>query len=78
MYKYRKGACENCGALTHTRKECTERPRKLGAKYSGKGFSSDERIKPERVGFESKRDRWHNYNPDSFMEKIEEDREYEK
>ncbi|KAF3776255.1 Pre-mRNA-splicing factor [Nymphaea thermarum] len=27
--KYRKGACENCGAMTHTSKSCMERPRRV-------------------------------------------------
>src|SRR5690606_624099 len=30
--KYRKGACANCGSMTHDAKSCVERPRKLGAK----------------------------------------------
>ena len=31
--KYRKGACSNCGAMTHKAKDCVERPRKKGAKW---------------------------------------------
>jgi hypothetical protein len=30
--KFRKGACVNCGAMTHKTHECTERPRLKGAK----------------------------------------------
>jgi pre-mRNA-processing factor SLU7 len=30
--KFRKGACANCGAMTHKTSECTERPRAKGAK----------------------------------------------
>ena len=31
--KFRKGACSNCGAMTHKTKDCCERPRKKGAKW---------------------------------------------
>uniref|UniRef100_A0A915CTM8 Pre-mRNA-splicing factor SLU7 n=1 Tax=Ditylenchus dipsaci TaxID=166011 RepID=A0A915CTM8_9BILA len=30
-FKYRDGACENCGAMGHTRKTCMEKPRAVGA-----------------------------------------------
>ncbi len=29
--KFRKGACKNCGAMTHKEKDCVDRPRKVGA-----------------------------------------------
>jgi pre-mRNA-processing factor SLU7 len=66
VYKFRKGACENCGALTHKLKECLERPRKRGAKWSGKDFSKDEFIYEVPLDFEGKRDRWNGYDPNSF------------
>ena len=53
--KYRKGACQNCGAMTHTAKDCLERPRKLGAKYTGKDIQADEIIRSFDQSFESKR-----------------------
>ncbi|PWA93468.1 pre-mRNA-splicing factor SLU7 [Artemisia annua] len=42
--KYRKGACVNCGAMTHTRETCMERPRKLGAKWTSKNIAPNEKI----------------------------------
>jgi pre-mRNA-processing factor SLU7 len=42
--KFRKGACTNCGSLTHSAKTCIERPRKVGAKYTGKDLGRDEII----------------------------------
>jgi pre-mRNA-processing factor SLU7 len=61
VYKYRKGACDNCGSMTHTIKECCERPRKRGAKFSGKDFKPDEFIYEVPLDYEGKRDRWNGY-----------------
>lgn len=76
--KYRKGACENCGALTHKKRDCLERPRKVGAKYSGNNFAPDERLLPKlALGFDGKRDRWNGYNATAHHEVVEEYRKVE-
>lgn len=71
--KYRPGACENCGAMTHKKKDCLERPRKVGAKYTNKQIAPDEIILPEiEHSFDSKRDRWAGYHPEMYKQTIEE------
>lgn len=70
---YRKGACENCGAMTHQKKDCLERPRKIGAKFTNKQIAPDEvLIADVEHNFDSKRDRWADYDPDLYKKKIEE------
>lgn len=61
--KYRKGACENCGAMSHKKKDCLERPRKKGAKYSNKDIQADEVVQDVVAGYAAKRDRWNGYDP---------------
>ena len=61
--KYRKGACENCGAMTHKRQDCLERPRKKGAKFTNKDIAPDEVIQDVATGYDAKRDRWNGYDP---------------
>ena len=60
--KFRKGACENCGAMTHKTKDCLERPRKHGAKYTGKNIQADEIVDDISLGWDAKRDRWNGYD----------------
>nr|XP_023029920.1 pre-mRNA-splicing factor Slu7-like [Leptinotarsa decemlineata] len=73
VIKYRKGACENCGALTHKKKECMERPRKVGAKFSGANIAPDEYIQKNlSLSFDGKRDRWSGYDPSEHKTVIEE------
>ena len=76
--RYRKGACENCGAVTHKKRDCLERPRKVGAKYTGANFAPDEFLQP-KLGhdFEGKRDRWNGYNPEEYREVVEEHKKLE-
>lgn len=71
--KFRKGACENCGAMTHKRKDCLERPRKVLAKYSGEDIAPDEVLLPNlEHDFDGKRDRWNGYDPMMYQSVIEE------
>ncbi|XP_060827486.1 pre-mRNA-splicing factor SLU7 [Bombus pascuorum] len=71
--KYRKGACENCGAITHKKKECMERPRKIGAKFTNANIAPDEFTQPElSTDYDGKRDRWAGYDPSQHRAIIEE------
>ena len=71
--KYRKGACENCGAMTHKRKECMERPRKIGAKFTNADIAPDEFTQPElSMDYDGKRDRWAGYDPSEHRAIVEE------
>ncbi|KAJ3184064.1 mRNA splicing protein [Gaertneriomyces sp. JEL0708] len=70
--KFRKGACENCGAMTHKTRECMERPRKMGAKWTGKEIMPDEVVQDVDLGFEAKRDRWNGYDPQEHVKLAEE------
>lgn len=69
--RYRKGACENCGAMTHTAKSCMERPRKLGAKWSDKHIAPDEKIETFELDYDGKRDRWNGFDPSTYARVIE-------
>lgn len=54
-----KGACKNCGSMTHTEKDCFYPPRKRGAWKTNKDIKPDEYINPElNLSYEGKRDRW--------------------
>lgn len=70
--KYRKGACTNCGAMSHTTKDCVERPRKVGARWTNRNIAADEVVHDPnahlnfqrgRGDFDAKRDRWDGYDP---------------
>lgn len=70
--KFRKGACENCGAMTHKRSDCVERPRKRGAKYSGKDIMADELVQKFDGDYDAKRDRWNGYDPAAYKSVVDE------
>ncbi|EXJ81894.1 hypothetical protein A1O1_07959 [Capronia coronata CBS 617.96] len=75
--KFRKGACENCGAMTHKTKECLSRPRKLGARWTGRDIQADEVVEDVQLGWDAKRDRWNGYDPREYTAVVKEYEELE-
>lgn len=75
--KYRKGACENCGAMTHKTKECLSRPRKQGAKWTGRDIQADEVVDDVQLGWDAKRDRWNGYDSREYNAVVKEYEELE-
>ncbi|KAK2593607.1 mRNA splicing protein [Conoideocrella luteorostrata] len=69
--KYRKGACENCGAMTHKAKDCLSRPRAKGARWTGRDIQADEVIQDVRMGWDAKRDRWNGYDSKEYRNVVE-------
>lgn len=75
--KFRKGACENCGAMTHKTKDCLSRPRAKGAKWTGKDIQADEVVQKVDLGWDAKRDRWNGYDATEYRAVIQEYEELE-
>ncbi|RPA76781.1 hypothetical protein BJ508DRAFT_417442 [Ascobolus immersus RN42] len=76
--KFRKGSCTNCGSMTHTAKDCLQRRRKVGAKWSGVDIAGDEVLQnTDDLGWEGKRDRWNGYVPEDHQMVVEEYQEME-
>jgi len=75
--KFRKGACENCGAMTHKTKDCLSRPRAKGARWTGKDIQADEVVQEVELNWDAKRDRWNGYDATEYRAVIEEYEEME-
>lgn len=59
------GSCANCGSQTHKTKECIERPRRKGAKFTNENIGKNEHIaidNQKNYSWDAKRDRWQNFN----------------
>lgn len=70
--KFRKGACENCGAMSHKKQDCVERPRKKGAKFTNKDIMADEVLQKFNGDYDAKRDRWNGYDPAAYRSVVDE------
>lgn len=71
--KFMKGSCENCGSTTHSKKNCFEKPRAVGAKYNNSNIAEDDFIQPEiETDYDGKRDRWNNYDMSEHSKVLDE------
>ena len=58
--------------MTHKTKECLSRPRKQGAKWTGKDIQADETVQNVQLGWDAKRDRWNGYDPSELQDVVDE------
>lgn len=62
----------SCGAMSHKTKDCMDRPRNKGAKWTNKHIAADEKVEEIDFGdFDTKRDRWNGYDPESYTKIID-------
>lgn len=57
--------------MGHTKKDCTERPRKLNAKFTQRNIAADDIVNDLKLNWESKRDRWNGFEPEMYREVID-------
>ena len=53
--------------MTHQTKDCLERPRAKGAKFTNKNIAADDKIEEINItSFDAKRDRWNGYDAKDY------------
>ena len=64
-------AC-SCGAMSHKTKDCMERPRAKGAKWTNKHIAADEKVEDIQLEtYEARRDRWNGYDAAEYARVME-------
>jgi pre-mRNA-processing factor SLU7 len=64
--------------MTHKKKDCLERPRKVGARFTGQSIAPDEVLHGDiDLDYDGKRDRWNGYDPAQYKSILEEYRKVE-
>jgi pre-mRNA-processing factor SLU7 len=58
--------------MTHKLKDCLERPRNKGAKWTNKGIAADELIEDVQLSsYDARRDRWNGYDASEYVRVID-------
>lgn len=63
--------------MGHKKKQCTERPRKIGAVFTNKAIAADDIVKQVGDSWEIKRDRWNGFTSEMYRDVIEDFQQYE-
>ncbi len=65
-------AGRSCGAISHKTKDCVERPRKTGARWTSKHIAADEKVEDIQLKtYEARRDRWNGYEPSEYTRVVD-------
>jgi pre-mRNA-processing factor SLU7 len=60
--------------MTHKRKDCVERPRRTGARFTGTDFAPDEYVQQDiNLSYDGKRDRWNGVDISWHQQKIQDE-----
>ena len=59
--------------MSHKTKDCMERPRSKGARFTNKHIAADEKVEDgfELKTFDAKRDRWNGYNGEEWVKQAQ-------
>ena len=58
--------------MAHKTRECMERPRTKGARFTNKNIAADEKVEDiELATWDAKRDRWNGYNPEEWAKQAD-------
>lgn len=62
----------SCGAMSHATRDCMERPRSKGAKWTGKHIAADEKVENIMLEtYEARRDRWNGYEAAEYARVVD-------
>jgi pre-mRNA-processing factor SLU7 len=60
--------------MTHKRKDCVERPRRTGARFTGSDFAPDEYVQADiNLSYDGKRDRWNGVDINWHQQKMQDE-----
>ena len=62
----------SCGSMSHQTKDCLERPRTKGAKWTNKNIAADDKVEDIKLStWDAKRDRWNGFDSKDYNKVVE-------